>query len=257
MMDKSIILSLNGLAKHFGGLKVIEDISLDVAVGEKIGLIGPNGAGKTTLFNMIAGDLEPSGGSISYFGQKINRMPNYKRTQSGIVRTFQKNNLMLGLTVKENLLLVLQRMRNEHIQWWKCVNKKNYSALFDTTKDILTRWGLLEYSDRKVSDLSYGVQRQIEIILAIAGEPKLLLLDEPTAGMSQLETDQIIGLINKLSADVSIIMIEHDIDVLFGNMDRVIVLHTGKLICDGPPEEVRNNPDVKEIYMGKEDLVHA
>ena len=257
MMEKSIILSLNGLAKHFGGLKVIEDISLDVAVGEKIGLIGPNGAGKTTLFNMIAGDLEPSGGSISYFGEKINRMPNYKRTQSGIVRTFQKNNLMLGLTVKENLLLVLQRMRNEHIQWWKRVNKKNYSALFDTTEDILTRWGLLEYSDRKVSDLSYGVQRQIEIILAIAGEPKLLLLDEPTAGMSQLETDQIIGLINKLSADVSIIMIEHDIDVLFGNMDRVIVLHTGKLICDGPPEEVRNNPDVKEIYMGKEDLVHA
>lgn len=257
MMDKSIILSLNGLAKHFGGLKVIEDISLDVTVGEKIGLIGPNGAGKTTLFNMIAGDLEPSGGSISYFGEKINRMPNYKRTQSGIVRTFQKNNLMLGLTVKENLLLVLQRMRNEHIQWWKRVNKKNYSALFDTTEDILTRWGLLEYSDRKVSDLSYGVQRQIEIILAIAGEPKLLLLDEPTAGMSQLETDQIIGLINKLSADVSIIMIEHDIDVLFGNMDRVIVLHTGKLICDGPPEEVRNNPDVKEIYMGKEDLVHA
>ena len=206
---------------------------------------------------MIAGDLEPSGGSILYFGEKINRMPNYKRTQSGIVRTFQKNNLMLGLTVKENLLLVLQRMRNEHIQWWKRVNKKNYSALFESTEDILTKWGLHEYSDRKVNDLSYGVQRQIEIILAIAGEPKLLLLDEPTAGMSQLETDQIIGLINKLSADVSIIMIEHDIDVLFGNMDRVIVLHTGKLICDGPPEEVRNNPDVKEIYMGKEDLVHA
>ena len=256
-MDNSIILSLNGLAKHFGGLRVIEDISLDVSVGEKIGLIGPNGAGKTTLFNMIAGDLEPSGGNILYFGEEINRKPNFKRTQAGIVRTFQKNNLMLGLTVKENLLLVLQRMRNEHIQWWKRVNKKNYSELFESAEDILTKWGLHEYSDRKVKDLSYGVQRQIEIILAIAGEPKLLLLDEPTAGMSQLETDQIIGLINKLSADVSIIMIEHDIDVLFGNMDRVIVLHTGKLICDGPPEAVRNNPDVKEIYMGKEDLVHA
>ena len=142
MMDKSIILSLNGLAKHFGGLKVIEDISLDVSVGEKIGLIGPNGAGKTTLFNMIAGDLEPSGGSISYFGEKINRKPNYKRTQAGIVRTFQKNNLMLGLTVKENLLLVLQRMRNEHIQWWKPVNKKNYSELFESAEDILTKVGL-------------------------------------------------------------------------------------------------------------------
>ena len=141
-MDNSIILSLNGLAKHFGGLRVIEDISLDVSVGEKIGLIGPNGAGKTTLFNMIAGDLEPSGGSILYFGEKINRKPNFKRTQAGIVRTFQKNNLMLGLTVKENLLLVLQRMRNEHIQWWKPVNKKNYSELFEYSRGHFDKVGL-------------------------------------------------------------------------------------------------------------------
>jgi branched-chain amino acid transport system ATP-binding protein len=257
MMKNSIILSLKGIAKQFGGLKVIEDITLDVAVGEKVGLIGPNGAGKTTLFNMIAGDLEPSGGTISYFGETINKLPNFKRTQAGIVRTFQKNNLMMGLTVKENLILVLQRMRKEHRQWWKGVTKKNYSGLFEAAENFLTEWGLIEYSEKIVQDLSYGVQRQIEIILAVAGEPKLLLLDEPTAGMSQLETDQIIGLINKLPATVSIIMIEHDIDVLFGNMDRVVVLHTGKLICDGKPEDVRNDPEVKEIYMGKEGAVHA
>lgn len=256
-MKNSVILSLKGIAKQFGGLKVIEDITLDVAVGEKVGLIGPNGAGKTTLFNIIAGDLEPSGGTISYFGKNINKVPNFKRTQDGIVRTFQKNNLMTGLTVKENLLLVLQRMRKEHKQWWKPAIKKNYSELFQTADNFLREWGLIEYSDRKVQDLSYGVQRQIEIILAVAGEPKLLLLDEPTAGMSQVETDQIIGLINKLPSDVTIIMIEHDIDVLFGNMDRVIVLHTGKLICDGEPEEVRNNSEVKEIYMGKEEIIHA
>ena len=123
-MKDSIILSLNGIAKQFGGLKVIEDITMNVAVGEKVGLIGPNGAGKTTLFNMIAGDLEPSGGEISYFGKNINKTTNYKRTQSGIVRTFQKNNLMTGLSVKENLLLVLQRMRKEHNQWWKLCNKE-------------------------------------------------------------------------------------------------------------------------------------
>ena len=256
-MKDSIILSLNGIAKQFGGLKVIEDITMNVAVGEKVGLIGPNGAGKTTLFNMIAGDLEPSGGEISYFGKNINKSTNYKRTQSGIVRTFQKNNLMTGLSVKENLLLVLQRMRKEHNQWWKPATKKNYSDLFQEADDFLTQWGLIEYSHKTVQDLSYGVQRQIEIVLAVAGEPKLLLLDEPTAGMSQLETDQIIGLINKLPADVTIIMIEHDIEVLFGNMDRVIVLHSGKLICDGKPEDVRNDPEVKEIYMGKEVVIHA
>ena len=256
-MKDSIILSLNGIAKQFGGLKVIEDITMNVAVGEKVGLIGPNGAGKTTLFNMIAGDLEPSGGEISYFGKNINKTTNYKRTQSGIVRTFQKNNLMTGLSVKENLLLVLQRMRKEHNQWWKLATKKNYADLFQEADDFLTQWGLIEYSHKTVQDLSYGVQRQIEIVLAVAGEPKLLLLDEPTAGMSQLETDQIIALINNLPEHVSIIMIEHDIDVLFGNMDRVVVLHSGKLICDGKPEDVRNDPEVKEIYMGKESFVHA
>ena len=256
-MQKTNILSINGLVKNFGGLRVIEDITLDVAVGERVGLIGPNGAGKTTLFNMIAGDLEPSEGTISYFGENINKMPNYKRTQVGIVRTFQKNNLMAGLTVKENLLLVLQRMRKEHIQWWKPVTKKGYQELFETAENFLFEWGLSEYSARKVQDLSYGVQRQIEIIMAVAGEPKLLLLDEPTAGMSQVETDQIISLINKLPSDVSVVMIEHDIEVLFGNMDRVVVLHTGRLICDGSPDEVRNNDEVKEIYMGKEGVVHA
>ena len=129
-MKDSIILSLNGIAKQFGGLKVIEDITMNVAVGEKVGLIGPNGAGKTTLFNMIAGDLEPSGGEISYFGKNINKTTNYKRTQSGIVRTFQKNNLMTGLSVKENLLLVLQRMRKEHNQWWKLQQRKTILIYF-------------------------------------------------------------------------------------------------------------------------------
>lgn len=256
-MKKEKILSLKGLSKHFGGIKVIEDVTLEVSRGERVGLIGPNGAGKSTLFNMIAGDLEPSGGTISYFEEPINSLPNYKRTEQGIVRTFQKNNLMMGLTVKENLLLVLQRINKKHTQWWKQVNKKNYPSLFEKVEKLLYEWGLQEYSHLKVKDLSYGVQRQIEIIMAIAGKPKLLLLDEPTAGMSQVETDQIIALINKLSSEVTIMMIEHDIEVLFGNMDRVIVLHAGTLIADGSPEVVRENPLVKEIYMGKEEMTNA
>lgn len=251
------ILSIQNLSKHFGGLKVIEDITLEVSVGERVGLIGPNGAGKTTFFNMIAGDLNPTGGTITYFDQDITRLPNYKRTVNGIVRTFQKNNLMFGLTVKENVLLVLQKMRKEHTEWWKKASFKNYGALHEETDALLREWNLEEYSDTKVQELSYGVQRQIEIVMAIAGKPKLLLLDEPTAGMSQVETDQIIALINKLPKDVTICMIEHDIDVLFGNMDRVIVLHTGKLIADGTPEAVRENEEVKEIYLGREEAAHA
>src|SRR5690606_39716449 len=133
--------------------------------------------------------------------------------------------LMFGLTVRENVLLVLQKMRNEHIQWWKKVTQRNYRALHEETETLLQEWNLEMYSDTKVQELSYGVQRQIEIVMAIAGKPKLLLLDEPTAGMSQVETDQIIALINKLPKEVTICMIEHDIDVLFGNMDREIVLH--------------------------------
>lgn len=251
------ILSIQNLSKHFGGLKVIEDITLDVSVGERVGLIGPNGAGKTTFFNMIAGDLNPTGGTIAYNDRDITKVPNYKRTESGIVRTFQKNNLMFGLTVKENVLLVLQKMRKEHTHWWKKVSPKNYQALHEETDALLQEWNLEQYSDKKVQELSYGVQRQIEIVMAIAGKPKILLLDEPTAGMSQVETDQIIALINKLPKEVTICMIEHDIDVLFGNMDRVIVLHTGKLIADGTPEAVRENEEVKEIYLGRGDAAHA
>jgi branched-chain amino acid transport system ATP-binding protein len=251
------ILSIQNLSKHFGGLKVIEDITLDVTVGERVGLIGPNGAGKTTFFNMIAGDLNPTGGTIAYYDRDITKVPNYKRTENGIVRTFQKNNLMFGLTVQENVLLVLQKMRKEHTQWWKKVSLKNYQALHEETDALLQEWNLEQYSDTKVQELSYGVQRQIEIVMAIAGKPKILLLDEPTAGMSQVETDQIIALINKLPKEVTICMIEHDIDVLFGNMDRVIVLHTGKLIADGTPEAVRENEEVKEIYLGREEAAHA
>ncbi|MBS4214328.1 MULTISPECIES: ABC transporter ATP-binding protein [Neobacillus] len=256
-MEKDKILSLKGLSKHFGGIKVIEHVSLDVTAGERVGLIGPNGAGKSTLFNMIAGDLEPSGGTIHYYGDRINSMPNYKRTQKGIVRTFQKNNLMMGLTVRENILLVLQRINQKHTQWWKQATPGNYQLLFEHAGSLLHEWGLEEYSQTKVKDLSYGVQRQIEMIMAIAGNPKLLLLDEPTAGMSQVETDQIISLINKLPVEVTIMMIEHDVDVLFGNTDRVIVLHAGTLIADGSPEQVRENPEVKEIYMGKEVIANA
>ncbi|WP_449539015.1 ABC transporter ATP-binding protein [Ferdinandcohnia sp. Marseille-Q9671] len=256
-MTLTTILSIQNLSKHFGGLKVIEDINLQIAVGERVGLIGPNGAGKTTFFNMIAGDLNPTGGEIIYFDNTITKVPNYTRTESGIVRTFQKNNLMFGLTVRQNVLLVLQKMRKEHVQWWKKVSSKNYRQLHEDADALLHEWNLEEYSESKVQELSYGVQRQIEIVMAIAGKPKLLLLDEPTAGMSQVETDQIIALINKLPQEVTICMIEHDIDVLFGNMDRVIVLHTGRLIADGTPEKVRENEEVKEIYLGREEASHA
>ena len=149
-MTKEKILSLKGLSKHFGGIRVIEDVSLDVMVGERVGLIGPNGAGKSTLFNMIAGDLEPSGGTIHFEEGNVNHLPNFKRTQDGIVRTFQKNNLMMGLSVRENILLVLQRIDKKHTQWWKSATKKNYPELFEKVDNLLQEWGLQAHSHTKV-----------------------------------------------------------------------------------------------------------
>mgnify|MGYP001473181468 CR=1 FL=1 len=248
----SIALSIQGLAKQFGGLHILDNVSFQVKVGERRAIIGPNGAGKTTLFNMIAGDLEPTNGQIYFFGEEITHLPNFQRVRKGIVRTFQKNNLISELSVLDNLLLVLQRRQGLVNVWYRPRTPKYFGPLFDEAEHLLESWNLIKRKDTLVKHLSYGEQRQVEILLGIATEPKLLLLDEPTAGMSQAETSYITQMLKKLPPSLTLLIIEHDMEVVFDLADHIMVLHNGGILAEGPPEAIRQNREVHEVYFGRE-----
>ncbi|WP_017753420.1 ABC transporter ATP-binding protein [Calidifontibacillus oryziterrae] len=248
----STLLTVDNIGKQFGGLKVLNSINFEVAKGERIGIIGPNGAGKTTLFNIIAGDLEPTHGEIFYKGLRITKVPNYKRVRQGIVRTFQKNNLLTELTVLDNLLLVLQRKMKLEKIWFQDRLARKFSPLYEKADTLLEKWGLSDRKDSFVRNLSYGEQRQVEIVLGIATEPDVLLLDEPTAGMSNAETKYILNLLNSLSRELTILIIEHDMDVIFGLADKIIVLYNGEVLMEGDRETVLSDERVREIYLGEE-----
>lgn len=250
-MSTRSILEVKHINKRFGGLEILKDISFQVQSGERIGIIGPNGAGKTTFFNLLTGDLTPSQGTITYQGKDVTDEPNYQRTRRGIVRTFQKNNLLDNLTVLDNLLLVLQRKHGLKNTWFRVRNEKNYEALYEEAEELLETWGLYPVSNKIVKNLSYGEQRQIEIMLGIATDPEILLLDEPTAGMSQTETDEIVRLLDDLPKDLTIMIVEHDLDVIFGLAERILVLHEGYIMNDDTPETIRHDARVNDIYMGK------
>lgn len=246
------VLRVQGLGKRFGGLEILNNLSFTVRQGERRAIIGPNGAGKTTLFNMIAGDLEPTSGEILYCGQNVTRLPNYQRVRKGLVRTFQKNNLLNHLSVLDNLLLVLQQKAGVENVWFRPRSKKNFAELYDRADELLETWGLADQRENMVNRLSYGEQRQVEILLGIAAEPRLLLLDEPTAGMSHSETHHILALLQNLPRDLTLLIIEHDMDVVFGLADRVTVLYNGGIFVEGDPGAIQSDPRVSEIYFGKE-----
>ncbi|MFB4165855.1 ABC transporter ATP-binding protein [Alteribacillus sp. JSM 102045] len=249
------ILEIEAISKRFGGLEILKDISFNVSQGERIGIIGPNGAGKTTFFNLLTGDLTPSDGNIRFRGTSITNEPNYKRARRGIVRTFQKNNLLVTLSILDNLLLVLQRKHGINHTWFKIRNDKYYNSLYKEAEELLTTWGLYSQCNVKVENLSYGEQRQTEIMLGIATDPDVLLLDEPTAGMSQSETDYIVNLLHKLPKELTLMIIEHDLDVIFGLAERMLVLHDRQVLIDNTSEVVRKDPQVNKIYIGSEEVV--
>ncbi len=249
------ILEVDAINKSFGGLEILKEVSFNVNQGERIGIIGPNGAGKTTFFNLLTGDLRPSMGMIYFNGSNITKEPNYKRSRRGIVRTFQKNNLLDELSILDNLLLVLQRKHGLKHTWFRIRKEKYYKALYEEAEELLETWGLYVQRHVKVKNLSYGEQRQIEIMLGIATDPSILLLDEPTAGMSQSETDYIVQLLAELPKELTVMIIEHDLEVIFGLAERMIVLHDGHVLIDDTPEVVRANQQVNEIYIGSEEVV--
>ncbi len=246
---QNAIFELKGISKSFDGLRALENVALKIHHGERHAIIGPNGAGKTTLFNVIIGELDPDAGEIYLFSQLLNKRPTRKRIRLGLGRTYQITNLFQELTAEENIFLavngstrkslsLLKPWRNERNKIEKVLQ---YAMQIGFQKELLTT---------PVKELSYGDQRKLDLSLAIAGDPKLLLLDEPMAGLARGERPQIAKLIKNLDPEIAVIIIEHDIDVAFDMVEKVTVLHMGRIIAQGAPEDIRENREVRELYMG-------
>ena len=242
-------LKVENLSKNFGGVTVLRNISFSVTSEERrIVIIGPNGAGKTTLFNLISGELPSSGGSIHLFGRDITKVPCYRRTRLGLARTFQVSDLFPHFTLMENVLLALQA--HDSCSYQMLRSRRAYAHLYEKAEDLLKELRLYEKRDYPIASLSHGETRLTEIILGIAAGPQILLLDEPTSGLTSSEGVWLAELIRHLLKDITILMIEHDMNIAFDFADRMIVLHHGEIVADGRPEEIRANPKIREIYLG-------
>lgn len=241
-------LHVENLTKKFGGLEVLKNISFSVQPGERFVLIGPNGAGKTTLFNLIAGQLPPTSGKLVFLGQDITRTPAHHRAHLGIVRSFQINSLLLNLSVLENALLTFHGTRPSRYSFVR--SHFSYNEVADKAESALATAGLWDQRKSPVKLLSYGEQRRLEVMLSIACNPKLLLLDEPTCGLTVEESGSILKLIQKSGKDVTVMIVAHDMEFVFEVAERINVLYYGGLLASGTPDEIRDNPKVKEIYMG-------
>jgi branched-chain amino acid transport system ATP-binding protein len=246
--EAAAALSLTGLSKEFGGLRAVDGVDLTVGPGERRAIIGPNGAGKTTLFSLISGETPPSDGRIVLFGHDVTRYAPHRRAGLGLARTYQITNLFPRLTALENCLLAVQALNPAKFHIHRDLSR--YPAFFQRARAVLDAVGLAEKEREAVRNLSHGEQRQLEIALALAGSPRLLLLDEPTAGLSPAESYAMTALLKKLDPAITVLVIEHDMDVAFALTDRITVLHYGKVVADGLAHEVKANPLVQEIYLG-------
>jgi branched-chain amino acid transport system ATP-binding protein len=242
-------IAVEQLSKVFGGLRAVDNVTLAVVPGERRVLIGPNGAGKTTLFHCIAGTLQPSDGRVVMFGTDISGLPENRRTARGMGRTFQISNVCTDLTVMENLQLAM--LGTDARKWTMHRPLGALAGLRQRGEAGLARVGLADRADETVKFLSYGERRQLELALSLASDPRVLLFDEPCAGLSPNERQRLFRLIKELSRDITLIMIEHDIDIALALADRVTVLHRGNVIFDGTPNEVRTDAQVREVYFGR------
>ena len=246
--SSTLALSLSNVSKAFDGLHAVDGVSLAVAPGERRALIGPNGAGKTTLFSLISGESKPTEGRIHLFGRDVTRLPPHRRAALGLARTYQITNLFPRLTVLENSLLAVQALTAAKLHLHRALSR--YTDHIDQARSLLEAVGLRATENEVVRNLSHGEQRQLEIALALAGAPKVLLLDEPTAGLSPAESHMMVALLKKLDPAITLLVIEHDMDVAFELTNRITVLHYGKVIADGVGHEVKSNAVVQEIYLG-------
>lgn len=243
-------LVLENLSKDFGGLRAVDRVNLVVHPGERRVLMGPNGAGKTTLFNLLSGVYPASEGRILLFDKDVTGLPPYRRAALGIARTHQITNLFQKLTVSENILMACQALTRTKFVMFRPIS--SYHQLMDRCDQLLKEFDLWDKRNTLVKNLSHGDQRQIEVALALAQEPRLLLLDEPSAGLSSAETHALTLLLKKLDPNITILLIEHDMDVAFEFAEKITVLYHGKFLTEGTKEEIKNNPTVQEIYLGAE-----
>jgi ABC-type branched-subunit amino acid transport system ATPase component len=244
-----IVLETVALDRHFGGIIATNQVSLRVEKGARHALIGPNGAGKTTLINLLTGVLRPSAGRIMLDGQDITPLEPHQRVRLGIARTFQINQLFADLTPLETLGLAVSERLGSGTDWWRLVGTK--AGVIDEIVSLLERFGLTDVMDERTAVLPYGKQRLLEIALAFACKPRVLLLDEPAAGVPEAERHEILATIEALPKDVTVLLIEHDMDIVFSFADRISVLVNGELFVEGAPDDVARDPRVKAVYLGE------
>jgi ABC-type branched-subunit amino acid transport system ATPase component len=244
-----LVLETRGLDKHFGGIVAANDVSLKIEKGARHALIGPNGAGKTTVVNLLTGVLKPTAGQILLDGNDITRLESHERVRLGIARTFQINQLFGDLTPIETLGLAVSERLGLGSDWWRIVGSK--SSVTDEIVELIERFRLGDVMRERTAILPYGKQRLLEIALAIACKPRVLLLDEPAAGVPEDERHEILATVEALPKDVTVLLIEHDMDIIFSFADRISVLVNGSLFVEGEPDEVARDPRVRAVYLGE------
>ena len=242
------VLELRGLSKSFGGLHAVRDVTFKIFAGDRKAIIGPNGAGKTTLFNLVTGIFPSTSGQVLLFGRDITSWPSHRRTALGMARTFQITSLFPKLTVLDNVLLAIKGVRASKFVMWRFLSA--YREVYDKAYRLLENANFLDRKDVEVRFLSHGEQRQLEIILGLASDPKILLLDEPAAGLSSGESAEMAKFLHGLDPNLAILLIEHDMDVVFEFADEISVLHFGEVLETGTPEQIHGSKKVQEIYLG-------
>ena len=244
---------MRGVGRRFGGVHAVRGVELEVRPGERRAILGPNGAGKTTLFNLISGEFPPTTGSVELFGVDVTRAPARKRARMGLSRTFQTSRLFLGLSVEDNLYLSVLGVEQGH---FRLVRNKHDSEMREKARAMADAVGLENVLDVLVSELSHGEQRQLEVGMARASDPKLMMLDEPAAGLSRAERVRLTETLQKLDPAITLILIEHDMDVALRVAEWVTMMHDGRVIVEGTPDEIRANQTVHDLYLGSGMISH-
>ncbi len=256
MSPAKIVLRTEGLVKKFGGITATSHVNLSLAQGARHALIGPNGAGKTTLINLMTGVLEPTSGRITLLGDDITHMAPNQRVHKGLVRTFQINQLFASMTPLETLAMVVSQQQGLGNRWWQPLGTNR--RVVERCEELLTLFRLIEVMNQRTEVLAYGKRRLLEMAIALACEPKVLLLDEPVAGVPAGEREELLHTVAALPADVSVLLIEHDMDLVFDFATRITVLVNGAVLTEGTPQEIANDPQVKSVYLGHgEELAHV